>query len=111
MLGRRPLVLGSVLLDTTVLGWLVLLAAGVAALGTLDMGVGSVTERGMSYQTKQPGRDQDLRSTEAVLRRDSLVGGTVLLEAVVLDMSARLFERGRGVRGGGRSEEKEKGSE
>ena len=44
MLGRGPLVLGSVLLDTTVLGRLVLLTAGVTTLGTLDMGVGSVAD-------------------------------------------------------------------
>ena len=44
VLGRGPLVLGSVLLDTTVLGRLVLLTAGVTTLGTLDMGVGSVAD-------------------------------------------------------------------
>ena len=46
MLGRGPLILGSVLLDTSVLGGLVVLTTGVglSALGTLDVGVGSVTE-------------------------------------------------------------------
>lgn len=44
MLGRGPLVLGTVLLDTTVLGRLVLLTAGVSTLGTLDVGVGSVAD-------------------------------------------------------------------
>jgi hypothetical protein len=47
VLGRGPLVLGSVLLDTSVLRGLVVLTTGVGltALGTLDMGVGSVTNR------------------------------------------------------------------
>jgi hypothetical protein len=44
VLGRGPLVLGTVLLDTTVLGRLVLLTAGVSTLGTLDVGVGSVAD-------------------------------------------------------------------
>jgi len=44
--GRGPLVLGSILLDTSVLRGLVVLTTGVglSALGTLNMGVGSVTE-------------------------------------------------------------------
>jgi hypothetical protein len=44
VLGRSPLVLRSILLDTTVLGGLVVLTTGVgvAALGALNMGVGSV---------------------------------------------------------------------
>jgi hypothetical protein len=47
VLGRSPLVLGSILLDTSVLRGLVVLTTGVglATLGTLDMGVGSVTDR------------------------------------------------------------------
>lgn len=45
VLGRGPLVLSSVLLDTTVLGRLVVVTAGgVTALGALDMGVGSIAD-------------------------------------------------------------------
>jgi hypothetical protein len=43
VLGRGPLVLSSVLLNTTVLGRLVVVTTGgVTALGALNMGVGSV---------------------------------------------------------------------
>jgi len=45
VLGRGPLVLTSILLDTTVLGRLVVVTAGgVSTLLALDMGVGSVAE-------------------------------------------------------------------
>lgn len=70
VLGRGPLVLGAVLLETAVLGGLVLLARLLAALGALDVGVGAV------------------RAAEAVLGGHALVGGTVLLEAVVLEKLA-----------------------
>jgi len=78
VLGRSPLVLGSILLDTSVLGGLVVLTTGVglSALGALDMGVGSVTGCQLS---SCKGEDIDLRSTETVLGGDSLVGSSVLL--------------------------------
>ena len=45
MLGRGPLVLASILLDTTVLGRLIVVTAGgVSTLLALDMGVGSITK-------------------------------------------------------------------
>jgi hypothetical protein len=69
VLGRLALVLGTVLLEAVVLRGLVLLAALLAALGALDVWVGSV------------------RAAKAVLGRDTLVGGAVLLEAVVLIVS------------------------
>lgn len=88
MLGRGPLVLGSVLLDTTVLGRLVLLTAGVSTLGALNVGVGAVT----ACQRVWVGRkdEVDLRSTETVLGGDSLVGSSVLLKTVVLQVSVVL---------------------
>lgn len=81
MLGRGPLVLGSVLLDTTVLGRLVLLTAGVSTLGTLNVGVGSVADGQYEYRVED---DVNLRSTETVLGGDSLVGSSVLLQSIVL---------------------------
>jgi hypothetical protein len=45
VLGRGPLVLGSVLLDTAVLGRLVVVTtASVSTLGTLNVGVGAVAD-------------------------------------------------------------------
>jgi hypothetical protein len=76
VLGRGSLVLSAILLEASVLRGLVGLAsasaAGLSALGALDVGVGSVG------------------SAEAVLGRETLVGLAVLSETVVLGLALHL---------------------
>lgn len=84
VLRRSPLVLASVLLDTAVLGRPVLLAAGVTTLCALDVGVRSAAVESVTTNDKREPRG-DIRSAKTVLGRETLVGGTVLLEAVVLE--------------------------
>lgn len=97
MLGRESLVLCAVLLEAVVLRGLVRFAGGsggLATLGSLDVRVGTVTEvssasqklllRARRLRSKKMVNDGNLRSAEAVLAGHPLVGGSVLLKAIVL---------------------------